>query len=61
MKLSQVTQAIAIAHKARRPVFMWGQPGIGKSDVVLQAGNKQGWRCAGEEKLRAHLRLILIL
>ena len=28
MKLSQVTQAIAIA---RRPVFLWGQPGIGKS------------------------------
>lgn len=38
MKLSQATQAIAIAHKAHRPVFLWGQPGIGKSDVVLQAG-----------------------
>lgn len=38
MKLSQVAQAIAIAHKVRRPIFMWGQPGIGKSDVVAQAG-----------------------
>ena len=38
MKLSQAKQAIAVAHSARRPVFLWGQPGIGKSDVVLQGG-----------------------
>lgn len=39
MKLSQASQAIAIAHKSSRPVFLWGQPGIGKSDVVVQSGN----------------------
>lgn len=37
MKLSQAKHAIAVGHKTRRPVFMWGQPGIGKSDGVFQA------------------------
>ena len=34
MKPTQVEQALLVAIKARRPVFIWGPPGIGKSDVV---------------------------
>ena len=28
--------------KIQRPVFMWGPPGIGKSDIVKQIGDEQG-------------------
>ncbi len=28
--------------KKQRPVFIWGPPGIGKSDIVKQIGNEQG-------------------
>ena len=28
--------------KIKRPVFMWGPPGIGKSDIVKQIGDEQG-------------------
>jgi len=31
--------AIAFAIKKRRPIFMWGPPGIGKSDLVSQIGS----------------------
>ena len=40
MKISQAHTAIAIGNKINRPVFLWGQPGIGKSDAVLQAAAK---------------------
>lgn len=37
MKPSQVKQAIEfVALKQRRPVFLWGAPGVGKSDVIRQ-------------------------
>lgn len=29
---------ITLAMKARRPVFLWGPPGIGKSDLIEQVG-----------------------
>lgn len=32
----QVERAIHVAIKAKRPIFLWGAPGIGKSDVVAQ-------------------------
>ena len=28
--------------KTKRPVFLWGPPGIGKSDIVKQIGKEQG-------------------
>lgn len=37
MKPSQVKQAIEFAAiKQRRPVFLWGAPGVGKSDTIRQ-------------------------
>lgn len=30
------------AFKAKRPVFLWGPPGIGKSDIVKQMGEELG-------------------
>ena len=31
-------KAISKAIQKRRPVFLWGPPGIGKSDIVKQIG-----------------------
>ena len=31
-----------IISKPKRPIFIWGNPGIGKSDIVKQAGEKLG-------------------
>jgi len=33
-------KSIRHAIKMRRPVFLWGPPGIGKSDIVKQIGNE---------------------
>jgi hypothetical protein len=35
-------KAIAKAIQKRRPVFLWGPPGIGKSDIVKQIGDNAG-------------------
>jgi hypothetical protein len=35
-------RAINFAIKMRRPVFLWGPPGIGKSDIVKQIGDDNG-------------------
>jgi hypothetical protein len=35
-------KAIRKAIKARRPAFLWGPPGIGKSDLVKQIGDEAG-------------------
>jgi hypothetical protein len=35
-------KAIRFAVKKRRPVFLWGPPGIGKSDIVKQIGEDAG-------------------
>jgi len=32
-------RAILRAHRRKRPIFLWGQPGIGKSDIVNQLGD----------------------
>jgi hypothetical protein len=35
-------RALNRAFKAKRPVFLWGPPGIGKSDVIKQLGDSMG-------------------
>ncbi len=35
-------RAINKAIQKRRPVFLWGPPGIGKSDIVKQIGEDAG-------------------
>lgn len=35
-------RAIAKAIRSRRPVFLWGPPGVGKSDLVAQIGAETG-------------------
>ena len=38
----QARKAITTAFKAKRPVFLWGPPGIGKSDVVAEIASDLG-------------------
>ena len=33
---SRAKSAMRIAMKKKRPIFLWGPPGIGKSDIVAQ-------------------------
>lgn len=42
MKASLVAKAIASCFKTRRPVFIWGPPGIGKSHTVAQVAQEMG-------------------
>lgn len=42
MKTSQAISAIKTCYVARRPLFLHGQPGVGKSDVVRQAASDLG-------------------
>ena len=35
-------KAIRRAFKAQRPIFLWGPPGIGKSDIIKQIGEDLG-------------------
>ena len=39
---NEAKAAIRKCFKVNRPVFMWGPPGIGKSDIVHQIGEEQG-------------------
>lgn len=34
--------AIKVAFKKKRPIFLWGPPGVGKSDIVQQVTNDAG-------------------
>lgn len=40
LKPAELTIAMGHAFKARRPLFIWGQPGIGKSDKVREFADK---------------------
>lgn len=42
MKPSHVELALEVAIKAKRPVFIWGAPGVGKSQVVAKVAKKHG-------------------
>ena len=37
---NQAKNSIRRAFKKKRPIFIWGPPGIGKSEVVHQIGNE---------------------
>ena len=39
---TQARKALLTAFKAQRPVFLWGPPGIGKSDVVAEIAEELG-------------------
>ena len=41
MKSSQIADALDVAIRARRPAFIWGPPGVGKSQVVAQAAARR--------------------
>ena len=34
--------AIKVAFKKQRPIFLWGPPGVGKSDIVQQITDDAG-------------------
>lgn len=42
MKPSLAKKALEASVKSRQPVFMWGPPGVGKSDVVRQTAESMG-------------------
>ena len=37
VKISEATILITRAFKKKRPVFLWGPPGIGKSELVKRS------------------------
>jgi len=39
VKISEATTLITRAFKKKRPVFLWGPPGIGKSELVQEIGD----------------------
>lgn len=39
---NEAKKSIRKCVKIKRPVFLWGAPGIGKSDIVKQIGEEQG-------------------
>ena len=39
VKISEATTLITRAFKKKRPVFLWGPPGIGKSELVQTIGD----------------------
>jgi MoxR-like ATPase len=39
---NEAKKSIRRAIKKQRPIFMWGAPGIGKSDIVRQIANENG-------------------
>jgi hypothetical protein len=40
--IPQVRKALFTAFSAKRPVFIWGPPGVGKSDIVAQTAEELG-------------------
>ena len=40
MKPQQLSEALEVLVRAKRPAFVWGSPGIGKSDIVRQVARK---------------------
>ena len=39
IKMSEANQILPISFRQKRPVFLWGPPGIGKSELVKSIGD----------------------
>ena len=39
VKISEATTLITRAFKKKRPIFLWGPPGIGKSELIQGIGD----------------------
>ena len=39
--LATAKREVMVCMKRKRPLFLWGPPGIGKSDVVAQVAREQ--------------------
>ena len=44
MKSSKVIDTLKVCIAAKQPVFLWGPPGVGKSDVVAQIARELGYK-----------------
>ena len=42
VKISEAKRLVRKAMKVKRPVFMWGPPGVGKSDLAAQLASEMG-------------------
>jgi hypothetical protein len=38
MKPSEVASSLSVLAKIQKPAFLWGSPGVGKSQIVAQVG-----------------------
>ena len=57
--IKQARRSINKAFAVKRPIFLWGAPGIGKSDVVAQVTNDmRGFMsdCSWTSLTQQHLR-----
>lgn len=52
MKTSDLALAVQAAYFMQEPVFIWGPPGIGKSDIVAQAAKAIGQQLVKDKKLQ---------
>jgi len=44
MKPSRIVEALKVCITAKQPTFVWGPPGVGKSDVVAQIAVELGYK-----------------
>ncbi|WP_306549271.1 AAA family ATPase [Desulfobulbus sp.] len=42
MKAAAISQALELLVDIRQPVFLWGPPGVGKSQIVRQTADRAG-------------------
>ncbi|HIP82895.1 MAG TPA: MoxR family ATPase, partial [Desulfocapsa sulfexigens] len=42
MKASDISKSLEQLIALKQPVFLWGPPGVGKSQVVAQSAKSQG-------------------
>lgn len=42
MNIQQLKQAVTLAYNSRQPLFIWGKPGIGKSQATAQVARELG-------------------
>jgi len=44
MRPSKIIEALKVCISAKQPAFLWGPPGVGKSDVVAQIARELGYK-----------------